>query len=148
VPEYWFYHLEGSTVQSVLPGLLEKIRARGWQALVKCMPDDISELDEFLWTYKDGIFFPHGRDDEPQSEQQPVLLTTKSSSAEKAQCVILLDGLSLDDMTGVERCIIIINGRNADQVSSERKRWKALSDQGHSMSYFQQDERGAWVKKA
>jgi len=34
-PEYWFYHLEASTLEDVLPGLLEKVRARGWTALVK-----------------------------------------------------------------------------------------------------------------
>jgi len=35
MPEYWFYHLEASTLEGVLPGLLEKTLAKGWRALVK-----------------------------------------------------------------------------------------------------------------
>ena len=34
-PEIWFYHLERSTLDQVLPGLLEKTRERGWRALVR-----------------------------------------------------------------------------------------------------------------
>jgi len=30
--EYWFYHLEASTLEDVLPGLLEKVQQRGWTA--------------------------------------------------------------------------------------------------------------------
>ena len=148
MPDYWFYHLEGSTVQSVLPGLLEKVRERSWKALVKCHQDELDELDLFLWTYKDSSFLPHGRDDEPQSDKHPVLLSSRANSAEGAQCIILLEGQNIDDLSGVERCIIMINGRNAENVKAERKRWKTLSDSGYKLSYFQQDERGSWVKKA
>ena len=34
-PEIWFYHLERSTLDQVLPGLLEKTLQRGWRALVR-----------------------------------------------------------------------------------------------------------------
>jgi len=36
--DYWFYHLEASTLEGVLPGLLEKTLEKGWRALVK-MPE-------------------------------------------------------------------------------------------------------------
>ncbi len=34
-PEIWFYHLERSTLDQVLPTLLEKTLERGWRALIK-----------------------------------------------------------------------------------------------------------------
>lgn len=146
--EYWFYHLEASSVQSVLPDLMEKTLARGWRALVKCRESDLGELDQFLWTYKDASFLPHGRDDEPHADQQPVLLSATSNAAAGADCVVLLDGAEVADLSGVSRCIVMINGRSAEDVARERTRWKALKDAGAALSYFQQNDRGAWKKMA
>jgi len=155
-PEYWFYHLEASTLEDVLPGLLEKVRSRGWTALVKlgnAAPENdnaerLAELDQYLWTYKDASFLPHGRDDEPMSDDQPILLSDRTEAANGKDCVLLLDGAELADMTGVTRAIVMINGRNPDDIKRARSRWKRLSDAGASLAYFQQDERGSWVKKA
>ncbi len=155
-PEYWFYHLEASTLEDVLPGLLEKVRERGWTALVKLgnegpennNSEKLAELDQYLWTFKDASFLPHGRDDEPLADAQPILLSSSTNSAEGRDCVLLIDGAEVADMSGVTRAIVMINGRNSDDVSRERGRWKKLSDAGASLAYFQQDARGSWVKKA
>lgn len=155
-PEYWFYHLEASTLEDVLPGLLEKVRERGWTALVKlgnAGPENkngekLAELDQYLWTFKDASFLPHGRDDEPLSDAQPILLTSTAETAGGKDCVLLIDGAEVPDMAGVTRAIVMINGRNSNDVTRERGRWKKLSDAGVSLAYFQQDARGSWVKKA
>ncbi len=150
-PEYWFYHLEASTLEDVLPGLLEKVRERGWTAVVKLgngEAEKLAELDQYLWTFKDASFLPHGRDDEPLADAQPILLTATAKAAGGKDCVLLIDGAEVADMSGVSRVIVMINGRNSDDVTRERSRWKKLSDAGVSLAYFQQDERGSWVKKA
>ena len=149
--EYWFYHLEASTLEDVLPGLLEKVQQRGWTALVKlggAAEDRLAELDQYLWTFRDNSFLPHGRDDEPLADVQPVLLSATAATAGGKDCVLLVDGAEVDDMSGVTRAIVMINGRNSEDVKRERGRWKKLSDAGASLAYFQQDERGGWVKKA
>ena len=151
VPEYWFYHLEASTLEDVLPGLLEKVQQRGWTALVKlggATEERLAELDQYLWTFRDNSFLPHGRDDEPLADVQPVLLSATATTAGGKDCVLLIDGAEVDDMSGVTRAIVMINGRNSEDVKRERGRWKKLSDAGASLAYFQQDERGGWVKKA
>jgi DNA polymerase-3 subunit chi len=148
--EYWFYHLEASTLEDVLPGLLEKVRERGWTALVNyggASEERLAELDQFLWTYKDSSFLPHGRDDHPQADQQPIVLSGSADSAGGKDCVILINGAELSDMTGVTRAIVMINGRNTEDVTRERARWARLKDTGANLAYFQQDERGSWVKK-
>lgn len=150
-PEYWFYHLEASTLEDMLPGLLEKVRGRGWTALVKLGVADeerLAELNQFLWTFRDNSFLPHGRDDEPQADQQPILLSATANAAEGRDCVVLIDGAEVNDMSGVARAIVMINGRNANDVKRERARWKTLSETQVKMSYFQQDDNGSWVKKA
>ena len=146
--EYWFYHLEASTLEGVLPGLLEKTLEKGWRALVKMPEDKLAELDNFLWTFRDDAFLPHGRDDEPQAELQPILLSASTESAAGFDAVFLLNGASIADMDDVNRAMVMINGRSEEDVTRERGRWKELQAAGASLAYYQQDERGRWEKKA
>lgn len=146
--EYWFYHLETATVESLLPGLLEKSLQRGWRALVKLPEARLAEMDEYFWVFKDSSFLPHGRDDEPLSDMQPITLSSSADKAEGYQAVFLIGGTDIQDMNGVERCMIMINGRSDADILRERKRWKALKDTGADLSYYQQNERGGWDKKA
>lgn len=146
--EYWFYHLEASTLEGVLPGLLEKTLEKGWRALVKCPQARLAELDAFLWTYRDEAFLPHGRDDEPMTEIQPILLSADIQLASSFEAVFLLDGAEISDMTGVSRAMVMINGRSEADIKRERGRWKALKETGANLAYYQQDERGRWEKKA
>ena len=146
--EYWFYHLEASTVEGILPGLLEKTQQKGWRALVKLPEAKLKEVDDYLWAYKDDSFLPHGRDDEPMAEQQPITLSASTQTAEGHQAVFLLGGTDIPDMKGVERCMVMINGRSEADVTRERQRWKTLKETGVSLSYYQQNDRGSWEKKA
>ncbi len=145
--EYWFYHLEASTIEGVLPGLLEKTRQKGWRALVKLPEAQLKEMDDYLWTYKDDSFLPHGRDDEPMADQQPITLSSTAQIAAGHDAVFLLGGAEISDMTGVERAMVMINGRSQEDVQRERARWKALKNTGATLSYYQQNERGGWEKK-
>lgn len=147
-PDYWFYHLEASTLEGVLPGLLEKTLEKGWRALVKLPEDKLAQLDSFLWTFRDDAFLPHGRDDEPQAELQPILLSATTQDATGFDAVFLLDGAAIEKMNGVSRAMVMINGRIAEDVQRERGRWKTLKDAGESLAYYQQDDRGRWEKKA
>jgi DNA polymerase-3 subunit chi len=146
--EYWFYHLEASTIEGVLPGLLEKTLQKGWRALVKLPPGHVKEMDDYLWTYRDDSFLPHGRDDEPMAEQQPITLTSAAQDAAGYQAVFLIGGTEIENMDGVERWMVMINGRSKDDIQRARAQWKALKETEAKLSYYQQKDRGAWEKKA
>ncbi|MEM7729123.1 MAG: DNA polymerase III subunit chi [Pseudomonadota bacterium] len=148
-PEYWFYHLEASTLKGVLPDLLSKTLAKGWRALVR-FPDgaDLSEWDDHLWTYQDQSFLPHGREDQGRADVQPVLLANAADSADGFDAVFLVDGADVADMSSAERVMVLIDGRSETAVARERARWKALKDTDAMMSYWQQGARGRWEKKA
>lgn len=149
MPEYWFYHLEASTLKGVLPDLLTKTLSKGWRALVR-FPDgtDLSEWDEFLWTFQDQSFLPHGREDQGRADQQPILLANQLQTAEGFDAVFLIDGAAVDAADGVSRIMVMIDGRSDEAVQRERARWKQLKETGATLSYWQQDERGGWAKKA
>ncbi len=146
--EYWFYHLETSMLEGVLPELLDKTLTRGWRALVKIPSDRLLYMDKFLWTYRDDSFLPHGRDDQPMGDQQPVLLSADAQSSAGHDCVFLIDGAEMNIDESTSRCIVMIDGRNESSVQTSRQYWKKLKAEGLNLSYWQQNDQGRWEKKA
>ncbi len=150
--EHWFYHLQHSTLEAVLPDILEKTRAKNWRALLKVgpcsgAPDiEMARLDKFLWTYKQDAFLPHGRDDEPLAEHQPILLTTSCEAAKNVNAVILVAGAEMQDVSAAVRCITILDARNEQDKSVARKRWKQAKGENLTTAYWQQNDQGAWAK--
>ena len=135
-------------LEGVLPELLEKTRQRGWRAIVKMPETRLKEMDEFLWTFKDDSFLPHGRDDEPLSDRQPVILSAEATLSDGFDCAFLVDGETLEISDTTQRCIVMIDGRNEKRVTAARGLWKSLKETNSELSYWQQNDRGAWEKKA
>lgn len=148
-PEIWFYHLERSTLDQVLPGLLEKTRERGWKALVRASsPGILDDIDERLWTYRDDSFLAHGRATEAEAARQPILLTESAENPNAAQALFIVDGVELGDTKGFDRCFIIFDGRDETALTGARVRWKALKDRGANLAYWKQSPEGRWEKAA
>jgi len=147
--EIWFYHLERSTLEQVLPGLLEKTLQKGWRALVRVTPDNVDEIDELLWTYRAESFLPHGRADAEHANRQPVLLTESGENLNSAQTLFIVDETELGDTEDFARCFIIFDGRNESSVQHARNRWRTLKDGGKAeLQYWKQDEEGRWARAA
>lgn len=148
-PEIWFYHLERSTLDQVLPGLLEKTRDRGWKALVRAADSRLlDDIDERLWTYRDDSFLAHGRATEAEASRQPIVLTESTENPNAAQALFIVDSAELGDTKGFDRCFIIFDGRDETALSGARVRWKTLKDQGANLAYWKQSPEGRWEKAA
>lgn len=148
-PEIWFYHLERSTLDQVLPTLLEKTLERGWRALIKSShAHRLDELDERLWTFHEESFLPHGRADQPHADRQPVLLSESGENLNGAQALFIVDDAELGMTEGIERCFIIFDGRDETALQQARGRWKALKGQGADLAYWRQTDEGRWEKAA
>jgi DNA polymerase-3 subunit chi len=148
-PEIWFYHLERSTLDDVLPGLLEKTRERGWKALVRASDSRVlDDIDARLWTYRDDSFLAHGRTEQPEAARQPILLTESSENPNCAQALFIVDGSDLGETEGLERCFIIFDGRDDAALAGARVRWKTLKDTGAVLAYWKQSPEGRWEKAA
>lgn len=146
--EVWFYHLERSHLEQVLPDLLEKTLARGWRALVRsAAADRIERLDDWLWAYRDDSFLPHGVAGEPLADRQPVLITSGVDNPNGAQAVFLIDGAEVGDLAGVERCILIFDGGDEAAVARARDEWTRFKAAGHVIAYWKQGEQKGWVKQ-
>ena len=146
--EVLFYHLERASLDGVLPGLLEKTLERGWRAVVRAgTRERVEALDGHLWTYRDETFLPHGAGGE--GERQPVWLTDGEDAPNDPHILFLVDGAEADpgSLDGLERCVMIFDGNDADAVTRARGFWKAAAAQGCETTYWRQSERGRWEKQ-
>ena len=148
--EVLFYHLQRQPLESVLPTLLDRSIERGWKAVVQLASEErLSALDDQLWTFADESFLAHGTDREPHAADQPVLLTLSAENPNGASIRFLVEGAPLpDDIASYQRMVILFDGTDSHALALARDQWKAVKAAGHEVTYWQQDARGRWERKA
>ena len=145
-----FYHLQRQSLEAVLPALLARSRERGWRALVRVGTEArMAALDDHLWSFSDESFLPHGTDREADAADQPVLLTLGEANPNGAAILLVADGAGLPPrIEGFERVALLLDGRDEDAVAGARETWRRLKQEGHAITYWQQDDTGRWQKRA
>ena len=147
--EILFYHLQGQSLERVLPALLEKSLERGWRVVVQTASDErVDALDAQLWTFREDSFLPHGTAREAQANEQPILLTINDDNPNGAEVRFLLDGAPVPaDAAAYQRLVLIFDGEDVDAVEAARTRWGEAKAQGFDVTYWQTDEAGRWQRK-
>ena len=146
--EVFFYHLQQSALEQVLPDLLERTLQRGWRAVVQAgSAERVEQLNAMLWTYSRDGFLPHGSKADGAAGDQPVWLTDQAENPNGAQVLFLVDGATGEAFDCYERICDIFDGNDTDAVADARERWKRAKASGHSLAYWQQED-GRWSKKA
>ena len=143
-----FYHLEARPLEAVIPLLLEKTLERGWRAVVETGSTERAEvLDAHLWTYREDSFLAHGLAGDETEALQPILITTGTDNPNAAACRFFVDRAVPQSAEGYERIVYMFSGHDPDAVAEARLAWKALRE-GNTVTYWQQEPSGRWVKKA
>lgn len=146
--EVLFYHLERASLDSVLPGLLEKSLERGWKAVVRIgAPDLVAAIDEHLWTYRDDAFLPHGASGD--GALQPIWLTAGEDIPNAADILFLVEGASASAgaIGALKRCVAIFDGADEQAVARARSFWKDVKSAGFDATYWKQSPTtGRWEK--
>jgi len=149
VTEIRFYHLQRITLEAALPRLLEKTLARDWRAVVMARSQDrVEALNALLWTYSREGFLPHGSARDGNAEHQPIWLTEKDENPNGATVLFLTDGATSQNLDAFTLCCELFDGNDADALAAARGRWRAGLETGHQLTYWQQNARGGWEKKA
>ncbi len=149
--EIGFYHLLRTPLEAALPQLLVKTLERGERAVVKAGSEErIKQLDDALWRWgpssRNDSFLPHGTTADGNGEKQPVWLTAGDDNPNGATFLFLTDGAESGALADYARCFALFDGRDEAAVAHARTQWKAWKDAGHTLTYWQQAERG-WEKK-
>ncbi len=151
-----FYHLTRMTLEAALPQMLEKTLERGQRAVVRAgSAERVEALNDWLWTYKDRGFLPHGSAKDGHAALQPVWLTENDERPNDAQVLFLTDGAGGGQGGGApsehaadfERCAVLFDGNDEAAVAAARAQWQGFKDAGHELTYWQQTDQGRWEKK-
>ena len=144
-PEWWFYHLQRTTLERAVGPLLEKCLERGWRVLA-VSPDTTrrAALDEALWTYDDQSFLPHGQAEAEglAPDQQPILISGATDNLNQAAVALLMDGVDMPADAEFERCMVMFDDGDHATRQKAREQFKAAKDAGLPARYFQQAGRG------
>ncbi|MEM8797764.1 MAG: DNA polymerase III subunit chi [Pseudomonadota bacterium] len=147
--EVLYYHLVNEPLENVLPKLLEKCLERGWRVVVQTGHEArVEALNQQLWTYREESFLPHGSRDDGNAEDQPIFLTDQDENPNEATIRFLIEGTEINDLSPYERVIYVFNGHDEAELAHARSRWKIDKEAGHEVTYWAQNERGGWEKKA
>ena len=139
-----FFHLTRSGLDKALPRLLEKVLESGARAVVQAgSKERVETLNAHLWTYDDHGFLPHGSGADGHAERQPLWLTESDENPNGAAILVLTDGARSDRVADYERCLELFDGND-----EARRRWAAYKEAGHTVTYFQQTERGGWEERS
>jgi DNA polymerase III subunit chi len=143
--EIRFYHLTRKALEQVLPELLEKTIERGMKAVVMAgSPERVEALTQHLWTYHPNKFLPHGNEKDGNAEMQPIWLTPNDDRPNEAEILFLTDGAQSDRTGEYTRVCELFDGNDETALASARQRWGVYKKAGHTLSYWQQAEKG-WV---
>lgn len=147
--EVLFYHLERQPLEKVLPNLLARTLARGWQAVVQAGSEErLDAVDLALWTYSDDSFLPHGQRKAGYAEEQPIFLTTGPETPNKAGVRFLIDGATAATFHGFVRIVYLFDGSDEAALAVARGQWKEAKAAGCAVTYWQQTDEGRWARKA
>ena len=133
-----FYHVTKGGADTVLPRLLERALAAGLRIAVR-VPDaaERARLDRALWDYAPESFLPHGAEDGPDPEEQPVLLTAGDRAANAATMLVALAPPL--PRAGFDRVALLFGDADAEAARGE---WRALKAEGLAASYWKQGVKG------
>lgn len=148
LPTLTFYHLTTTPLDAALPRLVEKALGSGRRVLIQTGSRARTEvLDDLLWSYDPNSFVPHGSARDGNAALQPVWLTDTAENPNGAQILFLVDQATSPLVEGMERCLIVFDGRDDEAVSRARAAWKDYKTQGCTLTYFKQSEDGRWVSQ-
>jgi DNA polymerase-3 subunit chi len=148
-PEFWFYHLERQPLEAVLPVLVEKTLSRGWRAVLRfSTPERLETIDSALWTYRDEAFLPHGTARDGHAERQPVFLTLDGANPNGAHALFLLETATGSEPQRFHRIVRLFDDADEEAKALARREWKEARAARFEVSYWRQDESGAWTKSA
>lgn len=146
--EIRFYHLQNTPEEKALPQIALKAWQAGHRVVIRAADEgQMEKLNDALWTFRADIFLPHGSKEDGHASEQPVWLTIGDDNPNAAKTLVVTTGAVANDLGGYDLCCAMLDGNDQLQVAAARERWKAYKDAGHTVSYWQQGDKG-WEKKA
>jgi DNA polymerase-3 subunit chi len=145
-----FYHLTQNPLEVTAANLLTRAFGQGMRVAVRGRDAARLEwLDSVLWLGDKASFLPHGLAGGPHDSDQPILLTTQSTSPNAAKIVMAIDSADVraEEVALLERLWVLFDGNDPDAVAHARGQWREMAAAGVLAEYWSEDS-GRWEMKA
>ena len=93
-----------------------------------------------------GRVLPHGIVGEATEPGQPGLIAMGDETPNAGNVRFFVDRTVPQSAAGYERIVYLFSGHDPDAVTEARIAWKTLLPD-NTLTYWQQDESGRWVKR-
>tara|TARA_B100000212_G_scaffold67062_1_gene46707 strand:+ start:703 stop:1152 length:450 start_codon:yes stop_codon:yes gene_type:complete len=144
--EIFFYKLKNTSSEIFLTSLIEKSIDNDWNSVV--LFDNIErmeEINDFLWSYKDTSFLPHGSQNDKNPELHRVYLTCEEENPNNSHVILSIDGLLIKNINLWQRCIYIFNEQNLRIIDQFNIYKRNIDKSQHILKSFEQDANGKWI---
>ena len=144
--EIFFYKLKNSSSEIFLTSLIEKSIDNDWNSVVLLSNiERMEEINDFLWSYKETSFLPHGSQNDKNPEFHRVYLTCKEENPNDSNVIFSIDGLLVKSMSLWQRYVYIFNEQNLKVVDQFDNYKKKIDQSQHVSKSFEQDINGKWI---
>lgn len=141
------YRLSKTLWGKAFPKLLENIIAKGNKIHILCQDQQILEsLDDLLWTYEQLSFLPHATIQDQRPNDQPIILSTNTTTLNKANIVAIAGNILPDNISSFEKIIYMYEAN--DMVANDflKDKLSHLEKSGIKINYFTQSAAGNWER--
>ncbi len=146
-----FYELTATSLEKVLPKLLEKAYESGQHVVVILDTEErVQQMNSVLWTYSTLSFLPHASShDAPKDlSKVPIWLTTRLENPNRAQILVITTGEILSQNESFQRCLDIFDGNHSESISQAHIRYQSYQKQGIKCIFWRQTLTGQWEKQS
>jgi DNA polymerase III subunit chi len=147
--EVWFYHLERTTADAELPGLLQRGLERGLRmAVITSSVERVRDFSQKLWGLDETSFIPHGFQGEPRPDAQSIFLCTNDVAVNQSVFNFYIDGAEPTSIENLDRATIMFDGTNDFAIEKARALWRKFKSGNVAIRYWKQDDDGRWKDQA
>ena len=139
-----FYQLSRDSAEAAIALLAGKTLQSGKRMLVVAKGERLESLSRALWEGSPESFLANGIAGTGHEGRQPILLSEQVEPVNRAQFLLIADGVWRDPGQDFERALYLFDDATIDQA---RGAWRELGNQADvQRRFWKQDESGRWVE--
>ncbi|MCX7338862.1 MAG: DNA polymerase III subunit chi [Alphaproteobacteria bacterium] len=145
--EVSFYELTTTSVEKMLPKLLEKVYSSQQRAVVLLDSEErLGVVNAALWTYSTLAFLPHGsiKEDAATRSRQPIWLTTTLENPNQADVLVVTTGGLIEEPDAFKKCLDVFEGTLDENKTRAQQRQSHYKAAGIPCVYWRQNSTGGW----
>ena len=139
---YDFYQILSNEKKKVLYNLICTVLNKNKKIVI--LSNQIYFLDNFLWTFNNKSWIPHGIEGDNFSQYNPIWITSKEENPIDAEIIISINGKWINKPTLFKRGLFLFDSDDQYKISFFKKKMKLLLNLNKNVFYWTQKNYKTW----